>query len=264
MKIALYQIDAFADKVFQGNPAAVCPLEEWLDVDLMQAIAVENNLSETAFFVAAGDAAGDAYELRWFTPVAEVDLCGHATLASAHVVFEHIDPNAGDVAFDTRSGRLSVTRGAGGLLTMDFPAQPGDEMEVGEEMTEALGAEPSHLFGGVDFMAVFERQSQISAIEPDQAALKKLERRGVIITAPGDEVDFVSRFFAPKHDIPEDPVTGSAHCMLTPYWAHRLGKNQLRARQISPRGGNLDCALEGERVRISGSASEYLKGEISL
>ncbi len=260
MKIALYQVDAFADKVFQGNPAAICPLEEWLDVDLMQAIAVENNLSETAFFVAKGD----AYELRWFTPVAEVDLCGHATLASAHVVFEHIDPNAGDVAFDTRSGRLSVTRGPDGLLAMDFPAQPGDKIEISAEMIEALGAEPSFLYGGEDFMAVFERQSQISAIEPDHGALKKLERRGVIVTAPGDEVDFVSRFFAPKYNIPEDPVTGSAHCMLTPYWAGRLAKLQLRARQISPRGGNLDCALEGDRVRISGSASEYLKGEISL
>ena len=260
MKIALYQIDAFADEVFKGNPAAVCPLEEWLDDDVMQAIAVENNLSETAFFVANND----AYDLRWFTPVAEVDLCGHATLATAHVVFEHIDPNAGEVRFDTRSGRLGVTRGPDGLLAMDFPAQPGGELAVGEEMIEALGAEPSYLFGGEDFMAVFERQSQISAIEPDFAALKKLERRGVIITAPGDEVDFVSRFFAPKHNIPEDPVTGSAHCMLTPYWADRLGKTQLRARQISPRGGDLACELLGDRVRISGRASEYMKGEITL
>ena len=260
MKITLYQVDAFADAVFKGNPAAVCPLDAWLADALMQAIAVENNLSETAFFVATKD----GYDLRWFTPAAEVDLCGHATLATAHVVFEHIDPNTGDVAFDTRSGRLSVTRGSDGLLAMDFPAQPGGEIAVGEEIIAGLGAEPSILYGGEDFMAVFERQSQISAIEPDFTALKQFERRGVIITAPGDEVDFVSRFFAPKYDIPEDPVTGSAHCMLTPYWAERLGKNPLRARQISPRGGDLTCELLGDRVRISGRASEYMRGEITL
>ncbi|MFP6688598.1 MAG: PhzF family phenazine biosynthesis protein [Alphaproteobacteria bacterium] len=260
MKLTLYQVDAFADAVFKGNPAAVCPLDEWPDDDLLQAIAGENNLSETAYFVAKDG----AYDLRWFTPAAEVDLCGHATLASAHVVFEHIDPNADSVDFDTRSGRLSVARGPGGLLAMDFPAQPGGEIAVGEDMIAALGAEPSFLFGGEDFMAVFERESQIAAIEPDFVALKKFERRGVIITAPGEEVDFVSRFFAPKYDIPEDPVTGSAHCMLTPYWVERLGKTELRARQISARGGDLTCTLNGERVGISGRAREYMKGEITL
>ena len=260
MKISLYQVDAFADAVFKGNPAAVCPLDEWLDDDLLQAIAGENNLSETAYFVAKGD----AYELRWFTPVAEVDLCGHATLASAYVVFEHIERDAGAVNFDTRSGRLSVARGAGGLLTMDFPSQPGAELAVGEDIIQALGAEPSFLYSSEDLMAVFERQCQIAAIEPDFAALKKIEGRGVIITALGDEVDFVSRFFAPKFDIPEDPVTGSAHCMLTPYWAHRLGKMEMQARQISARGGDLTCTLNGERVGISGRASEYMKAEISL
>ncbi|MDA0230199.1 MAG: PhzF family phenazine biosynthesis protein [Proteobacteria bacterium] len=260
MKITMYQVDAFADAVFKGNPAAVCPLDAWLDDDLLQAIAGENNLSETAYLVAKGD----AYELRWFTPVAEVDLCGHATLASAHVVFEHIERDAGAVNFDTRSGRLSVARGAGGLLAMDFPSQPGSKLAVSEDIIQALGAEPSFLYGGADFMAVFERQCQIAAIAPDFNALKRLERRGVIITAAGDDVDFVSRFFAPKHDIPEDPVTGSAHCMLTPYWAGRLGKTEMRARQISARGGDLTCVLNGERVGISGRASEYMKAEITV
>lgn len=260
MKLPLYQIDAFAGAVFKGNPAAICPLEKWLDDDLMQAIAVENNLSETAFFVAKGD----AYELRWFTPAAEVDLCGHATLASAHVVFAHLQKEAEEARFDTRSGRLTVARDGDGLLAMDFPAQPGAAIDVSEEVIQGLGAEPSYLFAGVDFMAVFERESQIRAIEPDQAILKKLERRGVIITAPGEEMDFVSRFFAPKHNIPEDPVTGSAHCMLTPYWADRLGKSTLQARQISARGGDLVCSLAGDRVKISGRATEYMVGEISL
>ncbi|MBT5676101.1 MAG: PhzF family phenazine biosynthesis protein [Rhodospirillaceae bacterium] len=260
MKLTLYQIDAFAGAVFKGNPAAICPLEKWLDDDLMQAIAVENNLSETAFFVATGD----AYELRWFTPAAEVDLCVHATLASAYVVFEHLEKEAKVVRFNTRSGRLTVARDEDGLLAMDFPAQPGTTIEVSEEMIQGLGAEPSYLFAGEDFMAVFERESQIRTIDPNHAILKKLERRGVIITAPGEEVDFVSRFFAPKHNIPEDPVTGSAHCMLTPYWAGRLGKTTLQARQVSARGGDLVCSLAGDRVKISGRATEYMIGEISL
>ena len=260
MHITLYQVDAFADEVFKGNPAAVCPLDVWLDDNLLQAIAIENNLSETAYFVATGD----AYELRWFTPVAEVDLCGHATLAAAHVVFQHIKRNADVVNFDTKSGRLSVARSADGLLVMDFPSQPGVALPVGEDIIQALGAEPTFLFDGEDLMAVFERQCQIATIEPDFFALKQLERRGVIITAPGDEVDFVARFFAPKYDIPEDPVTGSAHCMLTPYWADRLGKIEMQARQISARGGDLTCRLNGERVAISGRACEYMKAEISL
>ncbi len=260
MKLKLYQVDAFADEVFKGNPAAICPLDQWLDDDLMQAIAVENNLSETAYFVAKGD----AYDLRWFTPAAEVDLCGHATLASAHVVFTHLSPEAEEVAFDTRSGRLTVARGDDGLLAMDFPSQPGTEIAVSEDVIQALGAEPSSLFAGEDLMAVFERESQIRAIEPDLPAVKKLDGRGLIITAPGEEVDFVSRFFAPKHNIPEDPVTGSAHCMLTPYWAERLAKTNLSARQISARGGDLACSLNGERIRIAGRAAEYMTGEISL
>jgi len=260
MKIPLYQIDAFASEMFKGNPAAICPLEEWLDDELMQAIALENNLSETAYLVAKEG----AYDLRWFTPAAEVDLCGHATLAAAYVVFAHLQKKITEVHFDTRSGRLSVRRESDGLLAMDFPARPGAPIQVSEEIIGGLGAEPSFLFSGEDFMAVFERESQIRAIEPDQAVLKKLAGRGVIITAPGEEVDFVSRFFAPKHNIPEDPVTGSAHCMLTPYWADRLGKTELQARQISPRGGDLACSLVGARVRIAGRAAEYMIGEISL
>jgi PhzF family phenazine biosynthesis protein len=260
MKLKLYQVDAFADQVFKGNPAAICPLDSWLDDALMQSIAVENNLSETAYFVAKDG----AYDLRWFTPAAEVDLCGHATLATAHVVLTHVEPGAKSVAFDTRSGRLTVTRGADGLLAMDFPSQPGKEIAVSEAVIQALGAEPSSLFISEDMMAVFERESQIRAIEPDLPTVKQLDGRGLIITAPGEEVDFVSRFFAPKHNIPEDPVTGSAHCMLTPYWAERLGKRELRARQISARGGDLACTLDGERIRIAGRAAEYMIGEISL
>ncbi len=260
MKLKLYQVDAFADRVFEGNPAAVCPLDQWLDDDLMQAIAVENNLSETAYFVAKKG----VYDLRWFTPAAEVDLCGHATLASAHVVFNHLEPESESVAFDTRSGRLTVTRGQDGLLTMDFPAQPGKEVTVSENVIQALGAEPSQLFAGEDLMAVFERESQIRAIEPDLLAVKELEGRGLIITAPGEEVDFVSRFFAPKHNIAEDPVTGSAHCMLTPYWAAHFGKDDLAARQISARGGELNCVMVENRVCISGLAILYMQGEITL
>ena len=260
MKIKLYQVDAFTDEVFKGNPAAICPLDQWLDDDLMQAIAIENNLSETAYFVANDG----VYDLRWFTPAAEVDLCGHATLASAHVVFVHIAPEVESVAFDTRSGRLNVTRGDCGLLAMDFPAQPGKEIAVSEDIIMALGAEPSQLFTGEDLMAIFERESQVRAIEPDLRAVKELDGRGLIITAPGEEVEFVSRFFVPKHNIPEDPVTGSAHCMLTPYWAERLCKSHLGARQISARGGELTCVLVEDRVRISGLAVLYMQGEITL
>tara|TARA_B100000029_G_scaffold500519_1_gene572387 strand:+ start:250 stop:1032 length:783 start_codon:yes stop_codon:yes gene_type:complete len=260
MKIKLYQIDAFANKVFEGNPAAVCPLDRWLDDDLMQAIAIENHLSETAYFVAKKG----VYGLRWFTPAAEVDLCGHATLASAHVVFNYLEPSSKTVAFDTRSGRLTVTRGDRGLLEMDFPSQPGKEIAVSEDVIQTLGAEPSQLFAGKDLMAVFERESQIRAIEPDLPAVKELGGRGLIITAPGEEVDFVSRFFAPKFNIPEDPVTGSAHCMLTPYWAERLGKIELGARQTSVRGGELTCVMLENRVRISGRAVLYMQGEVTL
>ncbi|NNG05320.1 MAG: PhzF family phenazine biosynthesis protein [Inquilinus sp.] len=260
MQLSLYQVDAFADAVFGGNLAAVCPLEEWLPDPLMQAIAAENNLPETDFFVAQGD----GYALRWFTPAAEVDLCGHATLATAHVILSRFDPGRDQVAFETNvSGTLTVRRD-GELYVMDFPAWPYQPQQPGPDLAAALGAEPAALYAGPDWMAVFETESQVRALAPDMVALARLDTRGVIATAPGDAVDFVSRFFAPRYGIPEDPVTGSAHCMLTPYWAERLGKTELRARQVSARGGALTCRLAGDRVEIAGRAVLYLEGTIHV
>ena len=257
MEIPLYQVDAFASEVFSGNPAAVCPLKSWLPDDLMQSIARENNLSETAFFVPEGD----AYRIRWFTPEAEVDLCGHATLASAHVIFAFLDMEGSRVSFLSQSGPLSVTRNRD-LLTMDFPAQPPEACEVPDRLVAGLGAEPLELLCSQDYFAVFESEEQVLAIAPDMETLSGLGLRGVIVTAPGTEADFVSRFFAPGIGIPEDPVTGSAHCALVPYWSRRLGKAVLHARQLSRRGGELFCRDRGERVEISGRATLYLAGTI--
>lgn len=260
MKLRIYQVDAFAEKLFQGNPAAVCPLEEWLPDELMQSIAAENNLAETAFYVAEGG----GYRLRWFTPVTEVDLCGHATLAAAHVVFEESGgAESEQVTFDSRSGPLKVRRD-GERLTLDFPAEEVRACEAPEALRRGLGAEPSECYRGADYMAVLESEAAVRALRPDFRALGELDTRGVIATAKGDEVDFVSRFFAPRYGIDEDPVTGSAHCALAPYWAKRLGKSALKARQLSRRGGELDCTVEGERVFISGKAVRYLEGTICV
>jgi len=259
MKLDLYQVDAFAERVFEGNPAAVVPLEGWLPDRLMQAIALENNLSETAFFVAEG--AG--FRLRWFTPEAEVDLCGHATLASAHVLFEHLGQAGDRIRFFTRSGELRVSRGTQGL-TLDFPAIVPEPIAMLPTLAEGLGAEPLALLGAPDYVAVFESERDIRALEPDFGLLKTLDRRGVLATAPGDEVDFVSRCFFPKLRVDEDPVTGSAHCKLVPYWAKRLGRQQLIARQLSARGGRLICELAGDRVLLTGRAIDYLIGQITL
>ena len=261
MRLKIFQVDAFADRVFGGNPAAVCPLESWLDDATMQAIAYENNLSETAFFVPADD----GYDLRWFTPLAEVDLCGHATLASAYVVFHHLRPDADAVAFDTRSGRLDVTRGEDGL-TMDFPALAAHPVDAPPaDLSTGLRAEPVAVFADMDYLALFESEAQVRAIEPDWTALARVDdRRGIIVTAPGETADFVSRFFSPRLGVPEDPVTGSAHCMLAPFWAARLGKTVLRAYQASARGGVVDCTVAGDRVRLTGRAIEYLEGTITV
>ena len=260
MRLRIFQIDAFTDSVFGGNPAAVCPLESWLGDATLQAIANENNLSETAFFVPANG----AYALRWFTPLAEVDLCGHATLASAHVVFHHLRPDADAVAFDTRSGRLDVARGDDGF-TMDFPALAARPVETPADLSAGLGAAPKGVFADMDYLALFETEAQIRAIEPDMAALARLgERRGIIVTAPGERVDFVSRFFSPRLGVPEDPVTGSAHCMLAPFWAERLGKTTLHAHQASARGGDVHCRVAGERVRLTGNAVQYFEGWIAV
>ena len=259
MRLRIFQIDAFTDAVFGGNPAAVCPLESWIDDATLQAIALENNLSETAFLVPAKG----AYGLRWFTPLAEVDLCGHATLASAQVVFQHLQPGADSVAFDTRSGRLAVSRGADGL-TMDFPALAAHPMEPPADLVAGLGAQPTAAYADMDYLALFETEAEVRALAPDQLALGRLDRRGVIVSAPGESVDFVSRFFSPNMGVPEDPVTGSAHCMLAPFWGERLGKTTLVARQISRRGGIVRCELAGERVRLTGRAVQYLEGTITV
>jgi len=259
MKIRQYQVDAFATRAFEGNPAAVCPLERWLDDALLQAIAEENNLSETAFFVPTGK----GYALRWFTPVREVDLCGHATLAAAHVLFDHLGYAGQAIRFETRSGELSVER-RGGQLAMNFPACPPVPCGAPDILAQALGARPIEVLAADDYLAVFDSEASVRAVTPDLALLGRLDRRGVIITAPGTDVDFVSRFFAPNLGIPEDPVTGSAHCALAPYWAARLGKSTLTARQVSRRGGNLSCEMQGDRVLLAGQAVTFMEAEIAF
>ncbi|HEX9189378.1 MAG TPA: PhzF family phenazine biosynthesis protein [Vicinamibacteria bacterium] len=260
MKLRLFQVDAFASRVFAGNPAAVVPLERWLDDRTLQAIASENNLSETAFLV-GGE--GD-YQIRWMTPADEVDLCGHATLASAWVVFHELEKGRTEVAFRSASGPLRVTA-EGEQLALDFPSRPPDPASASlEGLALALGARPNAVLVSRDFLAVFESEDEVLSLEPDMAAIAALDRLGVIATAPGRGCDFVSRFFAPAVGIPEDPVTGSAHCTLVPYWAKRLGKASLFARQVSPRGGELWCEDRGERVAIAGHCVKYLEGTIEV
>jgi PhzF family phenazine biosynthesis protein len=261
MQLPIYQVDAFTDRLFGGNPAAICPLEQWLPDAAMQAIAAENNLAETAFFVREGD----GYALRWFTPEVEIDLCGHATLASAHVICEFLDRGRRDVAFRTlKAGVLTVTR-EGDMLAMDFPSRPGKPIASPRGLAQALGRAPKEVLAARDVMAVYESAADVAALTPDFAALKEIDYFAVIATAPGAiGVDFVSRFFAPRQGLPEDAVTGSSHCTLTPYWAGRLGKMRLEAQQISRRGGKLTCTLKGERVIIAGNAVVYLEGRIEL
>jgi PhzF family phenazine biosynthesis protein len=261
MRIPLYQIDAFADGPFTGNPAAVCPLDSWLPDDVMQAIAAENNLSETAFFVPEGE----FYRLRWFTPTTEVDLCGHATLASAFVVFRWLSPERASIIFKTeQAGPLTVVRD-GDLLALDFPARPPTPCAMSEALVAGLGQRPAALLAARDYLAVYDRADDVAALAPDFAALAALDRFAVIATAPGTgRIDFVSRFFAPAQGVDEDPATGSSHCTLIPYWAARLGKNRLEARQLSRRGGALSCTLNGDRVTIAGRALPYLEGTITV
>jgi predicted PhzF superfamily epimerase YddE/YHI9 len=257
----MYQVDAFTREVFKGNPAAVCILDQWPEKELMQKLANENNLSETAFAVPGKE----GYGIRWFTPGTEVDLCGHATLATAHVLFKHLDFQGDVIRFDSmHSGRLNVRKN-GELLTLDFPADRVEEIPVPEWAGTALGRVPQKAFRGKsDLMFVYSGQSEIESMEPDFGKLSRFGGRGVIVTAPGTEVDFVSRFFAPTQGINEDPVTGSAHTTLTPYWSGMQGKKRLRARQLSARGGELVCEDKGERVEISGNAVTFLIGEISF
>ncbi len=261
MILKLYQVDAFSSRIFRGNPAAVCLLDDWIGDGVMQQIAEENNLSETAFLVPAEE----GYEIRWFTPVTEVDLCGHATLASAHVLFTHKGIRADRVVFHSRhSGMLPVQR-KGDLLILDFPLDTPEEVSTPEEITDALKRKPlKALKGRSDYMFVYASQTEIENMKPDFESLRKLGARGVIVTSLGNRVHFVSRFFAPGMGIDEDPVTGSAHTTLAAYWSGVLGKKKLRARQLSARGGELICEVDGDRVKISGNAVTYLEGEIHL
>ena len=261
MKLPIYQIDAFAEKPFGGNPAAVCPLDEWLDDEQMQSIAIENNLSETAYLV-GGDG---AYELRWFTPAHEVDLCGHATLASAHVVFNNLEPDCQEVTFSTRSGDLFVRRD-GDRLLMSFPAIDNQPVATPEGLAVAIGTEIEQaLTSSQDMMVVVSDAGTVRNLNPDYNFIAtRIRERGLIVTAPGDDCDFVSRFFAPGGGIDEDPVTGSAHCQLVPYWSARLGKKILLARQLSSRGGTLYCEDAAGRVMLAGRTIAFLEGTITL
>ena len=263
MRLKLYQIDAFTSTVFGGNPAAVVPLEAWLSDAQMQAIAAENNLAETAFFVPEPG----GYGLRWFTPACEVPLCGHATLASAFVLFTEIDPLLNSVTFQTQSGALTVTRSGDHRLQMDFPRHPMTAVDAPHALLAGLGAAPHEAYFAADnpnYYAVYNTEAEVRALAPDFAALLPLGPLGVTVTAPGTDCDFVSRYFAPGFGIPEDPVTGSTHCVLAPYWAERLGKTTLFARQVSLRGGELFCTVGDSRVLISGQAVKYLEGEIFI
>jgi PhzF family phenazine biosynthesis protein len=259
MRLPLYQVDAFTRRRFAGNPAAVCPLPKWLPDGTLQQIAAENNLAETAFFVAEPD----GYRLRWFTPAVEIDLCGHATLAAAYVLMDCLGFGANQITFHSRSGLLTVLRD-GDLYTLDFPARPGAPEAVEAGLTAALGAVPQEQLAARDTMCVFGTEAEVRALQPNMEALAALDLFAVIATAPGEDCDFVSRFFAPKQGIAEDPVTGSAHCTLTPYWAARLGKNKLFARQVSVRGGELWLEDLGDRVRMSGHGALYLSGFIDV
>ena len=261
MRIPIYQVDAFTAQRFKGNPAAVMPLSHFLDDDILQAIAAENNLAETAFLVADGD----DYRLRWFTPSVEVPLCGHATLASAAVVMERLEPGRKDVIFHSASGPLTVSKTNTGYV-LNFPARPSERIPTPRGLAEALGVVPIEVYSNAfNYMAVLESVEILKSLAPDMAALARLDRNGVIVTTLGDETfDFISRYFAPAKGIPEDPVTGAAHCMLVPYWAKRLGKNEFRAYQASKRGGEVLCRLVGDRVELEGACVFYLEGEVSL
>jgi PhzF family phenazine biosynthesis protein len=259
VKLTLYQVDAFAAKPFEGNPAAVCPLSRWLSDSVMQQIAMENNLSETAFFVPV-DA---GFHIRWFTPVREVDLCGHATLASAHVLFNHLGYTAEQISFESRSGNLTVRRQQE-TLELDFPAQPPVACQTPDAISRAFAQSPHECLAAEDYILVFDSEASVKEANPDLTLLSQLDLRGVAITAKSERCDFVSRFFAPKYGIDEDPVTGSAFTQLAPYWAKQLDKTQMSARQVSRRGGNVTCELVKDRVKISGEAVTYLIGTIDL
>ena len=265
MKLPLYQVDAFTSSLFHGNPAAICPLDEWLPDATLQSIAAENNLAETAYYVRRGHGADAKIELRWFTPGVEVDLCGHATLATAYVMFTLRREETGSrIVFHTKSGELAVERD-GELLSLDFPALPPQACAVPPGLVDALGKQPEAILAARDYLCVYGAEDELVALAPNMEKLAQVDRFAVIVTAPGSgHCDFVSRFFAPSKGVPEDPATGSAHCTLIPYWSKRLGKTKMFARQRSPRGGELWCEDHGDRVRISGHAASYLEGTITI
>jgi PhzF family phenazine biosynthesis protein len=262
MKILpIYQVDAFTENIFEGNPAAVCPMESWLTDEQMQKIAMENNLAETAFIVPFED----AYQIRWFTPAVEVALCGHATLASAHCFYEQLGYDKDEIRFFSKSGWLTVTRSADGKLTLDFPADHATETTAPAEIFEGLGISARQVYKGkFDYLLELENEAAITALQPDFRKLSTIESRGILVTAKGDHADFVSRCFFPQSGIDEDPVTGSAHCLLTTYWNRKTGKSRFDAVQLSRRKGKLECELRGDRVLMTGSAKTYLKGEIYI
>lgn len=259
MKLPIFQVDAFTDHVFGGNPAAVCPLENWLDDKTMQQLALENNLSETAFFVRIEN----GFELRWFTPEVEVDLCGHATLATAHVLFEHLDYKESKIHFHTKSGELIISK-ENDRLVMNFPSDEMVKIEPPAVLFQALGIRSGLVFKSDDYMIVLDSEEEVQNLDPDFNILSEVNARGIIVTAPGNDVDFVSRFFAPGVGVAEDPVTGSAHTKLAPYWSKRLSKDILEARQISKRVGNLTCRFKGDRTEILGKAITYMTGEVTI
>ena len=260
MEVPIYQVDAFSSRVFSGNPAAICPLEDWLADDVMQSIAAENNLAETAFFLPSGP---NRYHLRWFTPACEVELCGHATLASAHVLFHELGESGDRIFFETKSGEVTVRR-EGKRLTLNFPSRPPEKVVNPHPavLSSLGGPEPTEILAARDYLLRYRSEDEVRALRPDMQALTEVDRFAVIVTAPGEDCDFVSRFFAPAKGVPEDPVTGSAHCTLVPYWSGQLNKTNLHARQVSARGGELFCELLSDRVEMSGEGALYLRGTI--
>jgi PhzF family phenazine biosynthesis protein len=259
MRIRIFQVDAFTNELFGGNPAAVCPLDNWISDDLMQKIAMENNLAETAFFVPEKD----QFAIRWFTPAVEINLCGHATLASGHVLFNHLNFTGDRIKFTSKSGDLVVSKNKE-LLLLDFPADSPVPVDIPHDLFKALGREPIQILKSRDIMAVFASEDDILAIKPNFELLRQVEAHAIIVTVPGNNCDFVSRFFAPRLAINEDPVTGSAHTALIPYWSERLGKKSMLAHQISARGGVLYCENRGDRVLIGGKAVTYMSGQLEL
>ena len=259
MKIPMYQVDAFTGEIFKGNPAAICILEEWIDDKLMQNIAMENNLSETAFCIVKEDIC----ELRWFTPEEEIDLCGHATLATAFVIFEILNYPSNKIKFTTQSGILEIEKDGENII-MEFPSREGIKTQITEQLIKALGKEPKEVYESRDLMVVYDNEQDIKDLNPNMEELKLIDTFGIIVTSKGKEVDFVSRYFAPSCGVSEDPVTGSAHCTLVPYWSRILGKKKLIAQQLSQRGGILKCEDALDKVKISGRAKVFFKGEIYL